>query len=93
MKKEEKRQTRDIQKRIEDLENELNSYKSIYEREKNGYDEIYKRNYTGEGEFDDIIKDLYYEVMEVDKNDKKKKKSIVNINRAALDVKKSIIEK
>ena len=93
MKKEEKRQTRDIQKRIEDLENELNSYKSIYEREKNGYDEIYKRNYTGEGEFDDIIKDLYYEVMEVDKNDKKKKKSIVKINRAALDVKKSIIEK
>jgi hypothetical protein len=93
MKKEEKRQTRDIQKRIEDLENELNSYKSIYEREKNVYDEVYKRNYTGEGEFHDIIKDLYYEVMEVDKNDKKTKKSIVNINRAALDVKKSIIEK
>ena len=93
IKKEGKRQNRDIQKRIDDLENELNSYKSLYEREKKDYDEIYNRNYTGEGEFDDIIKDLYYDVMGIDKNNKKMNKGIVNVNRAALDVKTAIIEK
>ena len=89
IKNEGKKQTKDIQKRIEDLKNELNSYKSIYEKEKKEYEEIYKRNYSGEGEFDSLIKELYLEVMNIENT----KKNIINIPRAVEDIKKEIIEK
>ena len=89
IKNEGKKQNKDIQKRIEDLKNELNSYKSIYEKEKKEYEEIYKRNYSGEGEFDSLIKELYLEVMNIENT----KKNIINIPRAVEDIKKEIIEK
>ena len=88
---EEKKQKNDILKRIKDLENELFLYKSIYEREKAEYDEIFKRTDTGEGEFDEVIKDLYYDVIE--KNNKKPKKNILNINRAACEIKNAVVGK
>ena len=92
IKREGKKQNNDIQKRIEDLEKELNLYKSLYEREKNEYDEIYKRILSGDGEFDDIIKELYLEVMNIE-NNIKNKKDIINITRTVLDVKNEIIKK
>ena len=93
IKKEGKKQIEDIQKRIEVLKNELNLYKSIYEREQNEYEEIYKRNYTGEGEFDDFIKELYSDVFGVEKINKKSKKNYFNVNRAANDILKTIVDK
>ena len=93
IKKEGKKQIEDIQKRIEVLKNELNLYKSIYEREQNEYEEIYKRNYTGEGEFDDFIKELYSDVFGVEKINKKSKKNYFNVNRAANDLLKTIVDK
>ena len=92
IKKEGIKQNNDIQKRIEDLEKELNLYKSLYEREKNEYEEIYKRIFSGEGEFDDVIKDLYLDVMNIE-NNIKNKKDIVNIIRTVLDIKNEIIKK
>jgi hypothetical protein len=94
IKKEGKKQIKDIQKRIYNLENELNMYNSIYEREKKLYEDISKRNIKREGEFDDIIKDLYFEVMNLEnKKTKNSKKNLININRAVSDLQKIIIEK
>ena len=92
IKKEGIKQIRDIHKRIEDLESELNLYKSLYEREEKEYEEIYKRNYSGEGEFDDIIKELYLDIMNIE-NNLKNKKNIVNISKTVIDIKKEIIGK
>ena len=92
IKKEGKKQNNDIQKRIEDLEKEFNLYKSLYEREKNEYEDIYKRIFEGEGEFDDVIKELYLEVMNIE-NNIKNKREIVNITRAVLDIKNEIIKR
>ena len=92
IKKEGKKQCNDIQKRIDDLEKELNMYKSMYEREKIDYEEIYKRNYVGDNELEDVIKDLYEEIMYLE-NRKIYKKDIINITRAVRDIKKLIINK
>ena len=92
IKKEGKKQCNDIQKRIDDLEKELNMYKSMYEREKIDYEEIYKGNNVGDNELEDVIKDLYEEIMYLE-NRKIYKKDIINITRAVLDIKKLIINK
>ena len=83
---------KDIHKRIKDLKNELILFKSIYEREKKDYEEIYKRNYSGDGEFEDLIKDLYLDVMHIE-NNIKNKNNLININNVIIDLKKEIVEK
>ncbi len=93
IKNEGKKQKKDILKRIENLENELNLYKSMYEREETEYEDIYKRIDTGEGEFDEIIKDLYNDVIGTEKINKKSKKNIININKASFELKNVIIGK
>ena len=91
IKKEGKKQIEDIQTRIENLENELNSYNSIYEREKKLYEEIFKRKTSGDGEFDEIIKDFYNDV--VNNKITKDKNNIINVNKAVSDLQKIITEK
>ena len=59
---------------------------------KKEYEEIYKRVFSGDGEFDDVIKELYLEVMNIE-NNIKNKRDIINITRAVLDLKNEIIKK
>ena len=88
-----KKQTEDILKRIEVLEKEFDSYKNLYEREQNEYEELYKRNCTKEGEYDDYIKDIYYDIFGIENNNKKSKKNYFNVNKAASDILKTITDK
>ena len=92
LKNEYEKHIKDIQKRIQDLKNELSLFKSIYEREKKDYEEIYKRNFTGDGEFDDLIKELYLDVMHIE-NNIKNKKNLININNVIIDLKNEIVGK
>ena len=91
IKKEGKKQCNDIQKRIDELEKELNLYKAMLEREKKEYEEMSKRNYDADADLVDIIKDLYYEVMNLE--NKKNSNEILNLNRVVLDLKKIVIDK
>ena len=91
IKKEGKKQYNDIQKRIDELEKELNLYKDMYEREKKDYEEMSKINYDADSDLVDIIKDLYFEVMNLE--NKKKTNEILNLNRVVLDLKKIVIDK
>lgn len=93
IKNEGKKQTEDILKRIEVLEKEFDSYKNLYEREQNEYEELYKRNCTKEGEYDDYIKDIYYDIFGIENNNKKSKKNYFNVNKAASDILKTITDK
>ena len=71
-----KKQDLDYEEIIERLEKELNLNKILYEREKSQYDEIYKNNSKGYNELDQIILDLYYEVLDTfEKSEKKNKNS------------------
>ena len=91
IKKEGKKQCNDIQKRIDELEKELNLYKAMFEREKKDYEEMSKKNYDADADLVDIIKDLYYEVMNLE--NKKNTNEILNLNRVVLDLKKIVIDK
>lgn len=86
------KQNKDIGKRIEDLENELNLYNSLYEREKMEFEEVYKRINSGDREINDLIKELYLNVMNIE-NNIKNKNNIINISKAVTVLKKEIIRK
>jgi hypothetical protein len=91
IKKDSIKQCQDIQKRIDELEKELNLYKAMLEREKKDYQEMCNRNYDENADLVDVIKDLYNEVMNLE--NKKKANEILNLNRAVLELKKIVIDK
>ena len=98
MKKEEISQCIDIHKRIEHLENELNSIKYLYEREKKQYNDLYKFNKIRNADLDDIVYDLYYEVMGIFNKLKKgegrpnSKKDLVGVNYALKEIMNIIVD-
>ena len=99
LRKEEKKQFDDYQKRIKILENELNTCKSLYEIEKKEYEDICVRKEIGIVDLDKIVLDLYYFVMTIfkkfnkeDENNKNKLNTI-SISNALKDSQKVIVEK
>lgn len=98
LKRERKKQRDDIEKRIKDLEDEFEYFKSTYEREKIEYEDICHRNETGNFELGEIAIDLYHNVMDIFKDRKKgeednTKKQLISVNNALLETQRKIIEK
>jgi hypothetical protein len=98
MQKEEIKQYNDIHKRIEHLENELNSINYLYEREKRQYNDLNKFNKIRNVDLDDIVYDLYYEVMSIFNKLKKgegnanSKKELIGVNYALKEIKSIIVD-
>ena len=98
MQKEETNQCTDINKRKEHLENELNSIKYLYEREKKQYDDLNIFNKDRNVDLDDIVYDLYYEVMSIfnrlqkDEGNVNSKKDLIGVNSALKEIESIIIE-
>ena len=98
MKKDEEKQCIDIHKRIEHLENELKSINYLYEREKKQYNDLNKYNKIRNVDLDDIVYDLYYEVMDIFNKLKKgegntnSKKDLVGVNYALKEIKSVIVD-
>ena len=97
LKKERKKQSDDIRIRIKNLEEELEHYKSLYEREQIEYEDICNRNKTGNFELDEIVIDLYHDVMNIfnegKKDDESKKNHLISVNKALLETQNIIIDK
>ena len=97
LKKERKKQSDDIRIRIKNLEEELEHYKSLYEREQIEYEDICNRNKTGNFELDEIIIDLYHDVMNIfnegKKDEESKKNHLISVNKALLETQNIIIGK
>lgn len=97
IKKERKKQSDDIEIRIKNLEEELEHYKSLYEREQIEYEDICHRNKTGNFELDEIVIDLYHDVMDIfnirKKDDESNKKHLISVTKALLETQNIIIGK
>ena len=97
LKKERKKQSDEIGIRIKNLEEELEHYKSLYEREQIEYEDICHRNKTGNFELDEIVIDLYHEVMNIfnegKKDEESKKNHLISVNKALLETQNTIIDK
>ena len=98
MKKEEIDQFIYIHKRIEHLENELNSIKNLYEKEKKHCNGLIKFNKIRNVDLDDIVYDLYYEVMGIFNKVKKSegntnsKKELIGVNSALKEIRTIIVD-
>ena len=98
LKKERKKQSEDIEIRIKNLEDELENYKSLYEREQIEYEDICHRNKKGDFELDEIVMDLYHDVMDTFKeknndDEESNKKHLISVNKALLETQNIIIDK
>ena len=97
IKKERKKQSDDFEIRIKNLEEELEHYKSLYEREQIEYEDICHRNKTGNFELDEIVIDLYHDVMDIfnvrKKDEDTKKNHLISVNKALLETQNLIIDK
>ena len=98
MKKEEIDQFIYIHKRKEHLENELNSIKNLYEKEKKHCNGLIKFNKIRNVDLDDIVYDLYYEVMGIFNKVKKgegstnSKKELIGVNSALKEIRTIIVD-
>jgi hypothetical protein len=98
MQKDETNQCTDINKRKEHLENELNSINYLYEREKKQYDDLIIFNKERNVDLDDIVYDLYYEVMNIfnrlqkDEGNVNSKKDLIGVNSALKEIDSIIID-
>ena len=87
-----------IHKRIEHLENELNSIKNLYEKEKKHCNGLIKFNKIRNVDLDDIVYDLYYEVMGIFNKVKKSegntnsKKELIGVNSALKEIRTIIVD-
>ena len=97
IKKERKKQSDDFEIRIKNLEEELEHYKSLYEIEQKEYEDICHRNKTGNFELDEIVIDLYHDVMDIfnvrKKDEETKKNHLISVNKALLETQNLIIDK
>ena len=97
IKKERKKQSDDFEIRIKNLEEELEHYKSLYEREQIEYEDICNRNKKGNFELDEIVLDLYHDVMDIfnvkKKDEESKKNHLISVNKALLETQNLLIDK
>jgi hypothetical protein len=97
IKKERKKQSDDFEIRIKNLEEELEHYKSLYEIEQKEYEDICHRNKTGNFELDEIVIDLYHDVMDIfnvkKKDEESKKNHLISVNKALLETQNLLIDK
>lgn len=98
MKKEETNQCIDIQNRINQLENEFNSVNYLYERELIQYNDTIKYHKIRNADLDDIVYDLYYEVMSIfnklekGEGNTNSKKELIGVNLALKEINNIIID-